>query len=108
MPEMEDFLKALADENRLKIIDFVKRGARTSIEIQEALKKSQSTISQHLKILVDEEILTYERDLAKKIYSIKYTEVIDIISSINQLLARRNQEKLTKISEEAVSDTLRT
>jgi len=105
--EAEDFLKALGDETRLKIIDFIKKGERSSIEIQDALKKSQSTVSQHLKVLVDENILSYQRDNAKKIYKIKHPEILGIISSVIQFLVLRNQEKVEKLSDSAISDTLR-
>lgn len=105
--EAENFLKALGDENRLKIIEFIKKGERSSNEIQDALKKSQSTVSQHLKVLVDEDILTYQRDNAKKIYKIKFPEILDIISSINQFIARRASLKISKISDDTISDTLR-
>jgi len=105
--EMENFLKVLGDETRLKIIDFINRGKRTSIEIQEALKKSQSTISQHMKVLVEEDILTFDRDSAKKLYRIKNPEILNIISIINAYLEQRNHQKVEEISDSAISDTLK-
>lgn len=47
------YFKALADENRLKILWFLTRGELCACNIQEQLSISQSTLSHHMKILVD-------------------------------------------------------
>jgi DNA-binding transcriptional ArsR family regulator len=107
MNDAELFLKALADELRLQILEFIKKAPRASNEIQDALKKSQSTISQHLKVLVDEGILTYNRDGAKKIYEINDPIINNILSSVHAFLIQRHQRKVAKLEDEAISDTLR-
>jgi ArsR family transcriptional regulator, arsenate/arsenite/antimonite-responsive transcriptional repressor len=105
--DAELFLKAIADELRLQILEFIKKAPRTSNDIQDALKKSQSTISQHLKVLVDEEILTYKRDGAKKTYEINNPIVLSILSNVNAFLIQRHQRKVAKLEDDAISDTLR-
>ena len=45
-----EFLKVLSDETRLNIIELLRtEKQRSAKEIKDALDKSQSTISQHLK-----------------------------------------------------------
>ncbi len=51
---MAEQLSALADKNRLKIIqEIAKRGVITCTEAQEIIELSQPTASHHIKILVD-------------------------------------------------------
>ena len=46
-----EFMKILADQTRLEILDLLNHENRTSSQIQSTLNKSQSTISQQLKVL---------------------------------------------------------
>ncbi len=56
-----DFLKVLADKTRLEILELLKKSERSSDEIQEHLEKSQPTVSQHLKILTDANLISNEK-----------------------------------------------
>lgn len=53
--------KALSSPYRLQIIDLLKNRAICSCELEYILKLSQPTISHHLKILEDAEIINIER-----------------------------------------------
>lgn len=62
---MRDFIKvmkALSDPNRVKMIKLLQRRVLCVCEIQEALGLAQSTISKHLKILEEAELVTYSKD----------------------------------------------
>ena len=100
------FLKALADETRLSIVDFIKTGPKESIEIQDALGKSQSTVSQHLKILVEQAILEYEQKKIRKFYKIKDPQVTKIILMIQGYLAKQSKEDIKDMQEFTISSTL--
>ncbi len=80
---VEDFLKALADKSRLDIIKFLKSGEKSSQEIQDLLKKGQSTVSQQIKILILANILTYRQEGVKKFYSVKDPKIFQLLSQIN-------------------------
>jgi len=54
---MEKILKTLASGNRLRIIDHISRGISDPNEIAQALKRSRTTIEQHLKLLLAEKII---------------------------------------------------
>ncbi len=83
---VEDFLKALADKNRLDIIKFLKSGEKSSQEIQDMLKKGQSTVSQQLKILILANIIIFRQEGVKKWYSIKDNKIFQLLSQINSYI----------------------
>lgn len=49
--------KAFCDENRLKILEQLQDGEKCACRLLEELKISQSTLSHHMKILCDSEIV---------------------------------------------------
>ena len=64
-------LKALADETRLKIVEFLLDGEKCVCEIFPHLKRTQSTTSIQLGILEKAGILESKRDGKKVFYKIK-------------------------------------
>lgn len=50
--------KALCDANRLMIIEMLQRGERCACEILEGLQIGQSTLSHHMKILMESGIVS--------------------------------------------------
>lgn len=54
--------KALSDENRLAIIDILNDGKQCACVILERLNITQPTLSHHMKILCDANIVTAKRD----------------------------------------------
>jgi ArsR family transcriptional regulator len=55
-------MKALSDPNRVKMIKLLQCKVLCVCEIQKALGLAQSTVSKHLKILEDAELITYTKD----------------------------------------------
>ncbi len=106
MDNIEDFLKALADKSRLDIIKFLRNGEKSSLELQEMLKKGQSTVSQQLKILILANIISFRTEGVKKFYSIKDGKIFQLLSQINAYIALHNQEKVDAIHSLDVMDTL--
>lgn len=62
--------KALSDETRLKIIDMLSCGQLCACEILEAFSISQSTLSYHMKILVESGLVNGVRDGAWMRYTL--------------------------------------
>lgn len=62
--------KALSDETRLKIIDMLSCGEMCACEILEAFSISQSTLSYHMKILVESGFVNAVRDGAWMRYTL--------------------------------------
>lgn len=69
------FFKALGDETRLKIVRYLINHNFCACEFASVTKKDQTTISRHLKILVEAGILKYEKKGRNIIYSIKDVEI---------------------------------
>ncbi|MBY8979329.1 MAG: winged helix-turn-helix transcriptional regulator [Candidatus Lokiarchaeota archaeon] len=101
-----EFLKILADQTRLDILDLLYQEKRTSSEIQSTLNKSQSTISQHLKVLVNKNLIIFERINVIKYYKIKNAEIFKLLVEIRDFVAKINQEKLKDLRDLDVIDTL--
>jgi len=105
-----DFLKVVADQTRLDILNLLQDSELSSSEIQNKLQKSQSTISQHLKILDNNNLITIEpRKEAKKLikyYSIKNHGIFKLLSDISSFVVKINREKLVDLRDLDVADTL--
>ncbi|MFX1447678.1 MAG: ArsR/SmtB family transcription factor [Promethearchaeota archaeon] len=101
-----EFLKVLADQTRLEILDLLNHKKSTSSEIQSTLNKSQSTISQHLKILINKNLINFERINNVKYYKIKNEEIFNLLVAIKSFVAGINKEKLHTMTNEDIIDTL--
>jgi len=101
-----EFLKVLSDQTRLEILDLLYHKNKTSSEIQSALKKSQSTISQHLKVLTNMNLIIFDRINNIKYYKIKNKEIFKLLIDVKSFVAEINKEKLQAMSNEDILDTL--
>ena len=62
--------KAFCDENRLQILDMIKDGEICACKLLEELKIVQSTLSHHMKILCDAEVVIPRKEGKWTYYSI--------------------------------------
>ena len=74
--------KALADPTRREIIAMLRRGPRSSGEIAERFSSTWATISRHLSILRDADIIVAERNGNSIIYELNATVLQDLITHI--------------------------
>ena len=101
-----EFLKVLADPTRLEILDQLKNGEKNSKEIQDALSRSQSTISKHLNLLIDNNLIDFEKKNNIKYYKIKNSDLFTLLSHIKSTVANINTEKLKDLIDVDIIDTL--
>lgn len=73
-------LSALAHPNRIRILEFISDGMKCNCEIAPALGLEQSNLSRHLKILVQEGILSSWKDGLRVNYSISDKRIFNIIN----------------------------
>jgi len=108
--KVSDFLKILCDQTRLEILELLKNGEKTSEEIQEALHKTQSTISLQLKKLTDENLITFEKKKEEKVgmnyYRVKHDYIFKILSYIQSFVISLQKDKVDKLLELDKYDTL--
>ncbi|HIH92814.1 TPA: winged helix-turn-helix transcriptional regulator [Methanosarcina acetivorans] len=76
------FFKALGDETRLTILSYLLEHSYCACDFSSLTKKDQTTVSKHLKVLVEAGILKYERQGRNIIYSIKNEEIRDLLVSL--------------------------
>lgn len=102
-----EFLKVLADPTRLAILDLLKIGGeKSSGSIQDALNKTQSTMSQQLKILVNADLLNVRKESRSKLYKIKYPQIFQILSALKLFVSKKNKEKIENLTDFDIIDTL--
>ena len=75
-------LKAMADETRFTILDFLLNGEKCVCEIVPYVKRTQSTVSIHLGNLEDAGILESRREGKKIFYKINDKRVCDIFKAL--------------------------
>lgn len=84
--EIAALFKALGDENRIMILKLLKHGERCICTIIEDMKISQSTLSHHMKILSDVQLVQSRKEGKWTHYSIeekKYLEAIEILKELS-------------------------
>jgi ArsR family transcriptional regulator len=102
-----DFLKVLGHSTRLDIINYLLSSGKKSVnEITDAMGQSQSTISQHLKILTNADILEYEKDGIKNMYHVKYDDIHKLLLHIKNFITKQVNEDINGITEANIADTL--
>lgn len=77
--------KALSDETRLKIIDMLSCGELCACEILESFSISQSTLSYHMKILVESGLVNGVRDGAWMRYTINEDRTDAVLTFLNHI-----------------------
>jgi DNA-binding transcriptional ArsR family regulator len=81
-----DFLKALAQPTRLKILYFLKDGEQCQCKIIPRMKEDQSNISRHLTHMRDAGILESRREGISVYYKIKDKRIFRLLSLADQMI----------------------
>lgn len=79
-PVKNSVFKALADPTRREILRLLRDGPRTSGEIAEHFSSSWPTISRHLGVLRDAELILAERNGQQISYELNTTVLDDVIA----------------------------
>ncbi|HTY91849.1 MAG TPA: metalloregulator ArsR/SmtB family transcription factor [Methanocella sp.] len=83
MDEKIKLLKAMGDETRIKILQYLLNGEKCACTIVPFIGKAQPTVSQHLKILVEAGILDVRRDGIRMLYKIKSDQAVRIMEVLD-------------------------
>ena len=101
-----DFLRVLGDQTRLEILDLLRSKEITQADIQKELGITQSTISQHLKTLINSNLIEVEKKDNKNHYKAKFSEIFELIKTLNTFVIKLNKEKISDIQDLDIIDTL--
>jgi ArsR family transcriptional regulator len=75
-------LKVLSDQNRLKIIDILSCGERCACDILEFFEFTQPTLSHHMKLLMDAELVNMRKEGLWSYYSLNKLKCNEIIITL--------------------------
>jgi DNA-binding transcriptional ArsR family regulator len=87
--QITEMSKALADENRVKILNLLSEKKRCVMALANILKISQPAVSQHLKILKNSGLL----DSNKQGYHIHYSVNQDVLEDYRRLIKQLGVKK---------------
>ncbi len=79
---MNDVFRALADPTRREILEMLRTGPRTSGEIAERFPTSWATISRHLAVLRDADLIQSVRDGQFVRYELNTTVFQDVVEHL--------------------------
>jgi len=96
--ELENnYLKAIAQPTRLKILYFLKDGEKCQCKIIPFMREDQSNISRHLTHLRDIGILESRREGVSVYYKIKDKRVFSLLSLVDQMVKAEIKEKAKRV-----------
>lgn len=84
--------KAFADENRLRILELLKIGEKCACTLQEELPIGQSTLSHHMKILVESGVVSVRKDKKWSYYALSDEGVASTTAKLTTLLTKTYTE----------------
>jgi len=90
--KMPQFLKIIADDKRLAILDFLRPGERCVCEIFPALGLAQNLASSHLRIMLDFDLLKLRQEGKRNYYSINKKVLAKQLSSLQKFFRLNNQD----------------
>jgi DNA-binding transcriptional ArsR family regulator len=88
-----DFLRAIAQPTRLKILYFLKDGERCACEIIPKMKEDQSNISRHLTHMRDAGILESRKEGVSVYYKINDRRVFTVLSLVDEMVKAEIKKK---------------
>ncbi|NCN07866.1 winged helix-turn-helix transcriptional regulator [Candidatus Falkowbacteria bacterium] len=83
---------ALADNNRQKIIDLLKKREMSVSDIVSHLNITMATLSHHLDILKRADLISGRRDGQKIIYSLNFSVIQEVEEKIVKFLKIKNKK----------------
>jgi ArsR family transcriptional regulator len=86
LKDSADFLRAVSEENRLKILCILKKQEMCVCEIWEYLKLPQNLASHHLKVLKDFGLISSRREGLKIFYKINKSVIKKNIKLLNKII----------------------
>ena len=103
--EAAEICKALSDSNRLQIVEILISGEHCACDLNERLNITQPTLSHHMKVLSDCNLVSARKDGKWMHYSLncpRFREFKEFIARLECCGSSENAEKKQCCSEKAV------
>jgi ArsR family transcriptional regulator len=81
--------KALADENRLKVIDMLSCGETCACDLLDELEITQATLSHHMKVLCENGLIENRKDGKWMYYSLNDVKIKKVIEFIKMITTEK-------------------
>lgn len=81
--------RALSDSNRIQVIELLTKGEKCACEILEHFKITQPTLSHHMKILSECELVISRKDGKKVFYALNCERLTDFRNFIANLNCKK-------------------
>lgn len=86
--------KAFADDNRLQIIELLSEGEYCACDLLEKLLIGQSTLSHHMKILIESGVVSSRRSSKWTYYSLSDIGSQNAKDSLNKILTKKGNSQV--------------
>lgn len=93
LEQKAEFLKALAQPTRLKILELLKDGERCVCDIFPAIGEQQSNVSRHLQLMKRAGVLASRKDGLRVLYRIKDETITRLLEDVDLLIGRAGSPK---------------
>lgn len=94
-----DFFKALSHPLRIHILELLAEGEKSVQEIQDALQKEGSAISQQLSVLRAKNIVVGVKDGKRVLYSLRYPMILDLLVVARKIFNNHLIDTITMLEE---------
>ncbi len=91
------FLHALAQPARLRILELIGEGELCGCEIEPHLELDQSTVSRHLQVLRRAGILRARKYGVRVLYRLRHPGVLQVLRDVEALIAEQAREELVRL-----------
>ena len=90
-----DVFKVLADQGRLTLLQELKTGEKTVTELVEGMGMAQPSVSKHLKVLADANLVRRRKEGVKVFYSLKGELFCPLCQLVCEKLAQEQEQRET-------------
>lgn len=85
------YFKAMGDKRRLEILKSLRSRNMTGRDVEQLIKLKQPSVSHHMKILVEAELVTENRAGKYCFYSLNLNQLEEVHSLIHEVIEPMNQ-----------------
>ena len=89
---LSKIMKAIAEPNRLQILDMISTGEKCACDILDNLDFTQPTLSHHMKVLIEAGVVTARKEGKWQYYSLVTENIEEFQELIHQILNIKQKE----------------
>ncbi|EDP7604673.1 winged helix-turn-helix transcriptional regulator [Listeria monocytogenes] len=89
---LSKIMKAIAEPNRLQILDLISTGEKCACDILDDFNFTQPTLSHHMKVLIEAGIVTARKEGKWQYYSLVSENIEEFQELTNQIFKTKQKE----------------